>query len=545
MCGDDANHLFRQVSHFLLVVFVGIALLAQAGNSQLSTISQSDIAPVKMYADAFNQSRNYLTPYGPAEQYCWTTGTFLAYQPCFDTPTCTQTANLVCSVSGQQGCMLDMLAAHILAYKNGVDRLNAAYSSFMAGYNSFSTSSIEGPLNQMENAFDAMKAAADEVSQSKLRLPDRIPCPCTNATDCCLGRCPEARFNYTAIDSGKAQISEVKLRSCADGTPGGQCSAQKPQECVLGQLVNNAGRCGCPTGMRAEANGKTCEQVYCLDSGVRVPDAACSPKTVGKKCENGALVDKPSECGCAPGKIAVGEVCTIICPDGTKGGECSATRPQECVVSETGTGVLLDNAARCGCPVGQFRSGNICLCPEVSSQACNITDVTRYHNVTYIFDRGDKKKVSEPYTFEKKLCYSVQSAYSGPGCTQLVNSSVNSTPVFVSPDPWMASVVKVPCSRCPAICARAQPVGLKCGDCSCPSNLGFCNTQGGRMNLTGTLAYCAGELLQPQKGENAACSNGFECRTNECRNSACYDRRHDIVQVLVDWINNLFRFGKQ
>lgn len=488
------NHFSEPVFPSLLVAFIGIVLLAPIGSSQFSTISQSDIASIKAYADAFNQSRNYMTPYGPAEQYCWTTGTFLAYQPCSDTPTCTQTANLVCSVSGQQGCMLDVLAAHILAYKNGVDRLNAAYSQFMAGYSSFGTGGMEGPLNQMENAFDAMKAAADEASQSKLRLPDRIPCPCANATNCCLGRCPEARFNYTAIDSGKARIGEIRLKGCADGTPGGQCSAQKPQECVLGQLVNNAGKCGCPAGMRAAPGGKACEFIPCIDSGVSVPEATCSSKTAGKKCENGTLIDKPSECGC---------------------------------------------------PAGQFLSGNTCLCPEVSSQACNITNVTRYHNVTYIFDRGDKKTVDEPYTFEKKLCYAVRSDYTGAGCTQLANSTVNSTPVFVSPDPWPASVIKVPCSRCPAICTRAPPAGLRCGDCSCPSNLGFCNAQSERVNLTGTPAYCANELLQPQKGENAACSNGFECRTNECRNSACYDRGHDMVQVLVDWINSLFRFGKQ
>jgi hypothetical protein len=486
MCGSKAGHL-------LLMALMGIALFASVGNSQLSTINQGDIATVKAYADAFNQSRNYVTPFGPAEQYCWTSGTFLAYHPCNDYQTCTGTANLVCTVSGQGGCMLDVLATHILAYKNGVDRLDAAYSSFMIGYSSFSTSNIAGSLSQMDSAFDAMKSAADEVSQSKLRLPDQIPCPCTNASNCCLGRCPEARFNYSAIAAGKARISEIRLKSCSDGTPGGQCSASKPQECVLGQLANNANRCGCPAGMRPAADGKACEFIPCMDNGVIVPAATCSPRTVGKKCENGSLIDKPSECGC---------------------------------------------------PAGQFLSGNICLCPTINSQACNITNVTKYHNVTYLFDRGMQKTLDTPYTFEKKLCYAVQSAYTGPGCSQLLNSTVNSTPVFESPDPQMASAVKVQCDRCPAICSRNPPNGIQCGECSCPSNIGFCETQNERVNLTGTLAYCADELLHPQKDEKAACSNGFECKTNECRNSACYDRRHDIVQVILDWLESLFRFGK-
>ena len=149
MCG-------RHSSFLLAPIF--IILLAPIGSS-LSTISQGDIAILKSYADAFNQSRNYMTPSGPAETYCFTTGTFLAHKYCYDTPTCMETANLVCSVSGQEGCMIDVLASHILAYKNGIDKLNAAYSSFMSGYNSFSTSSIQDSLNQMDSGFDAMKSA--------------------------------------------------------------------------------------------------------------------------------------------------------------------------------------------------------------------------------------------------------------------------------------------------------------------------------------------------------------------------------------------------
>lgn len=542
MCKGKANHICWQAFHFLLIALMSAALLAPIGNSQPSTITREDIAILKTYADAFNQSRNYITPSGPAEQYCLTTGTFLAYHPCFDLQTCTQTANLVCTVSGQQGCMVDVLAAHILDYKNGVDKLNAAYSQFMAGYNSFSTSNMGGPLGQMDSSFDAMKVSADEVSQSKLRLPDRIPCPCTNATNCCIGRCPEARFNYSAIASGKARISEVRLKSCSDGTPGGQCSAQKPLECILGQLAGNAARCGCPALMRAAQGGAACEYIPCMDNGVSVPDATCSPQTSGRMCVNGTLVDKASSCPCKFGTTKQGEACAIVlCADGTKAGACSANKPKECILTETNIGMLIDNASRCGCPAGQFRSGNICLCPIVNSQACNITNVTKYNDVTYVFDRGDKKTVNESYTFEKKRCYSVNSTYTGTGCTQLANSSINSTPVFESPDPWQATTIKVPCSRCPAACARSQPIGIQCGYCSCPSNLGFCNTPNERVNMNDTPAYCTGELLQPQKEENTACSNGFECKTNECRKT-CYDRTHDMVQVVLDWINSLSGF---
>ncbi len=475
----------------MATISIFLFLLLPLGNPQ-STITQSDIAPIKAYADAFNQSRNYLSSSGPAEQYCLTSGTFLAFHPCTNILTCTETANLVCTVSGQGGCALDVLATAILDYKNGVDKLNAAYSSFISGYASFSASNIAGALDRMDGSFDAMKEAADKVSQSKLRLPDKIACPCTNSTDCCIGRCPEARFNYTAISTGKSEIGKVRLKSCTDGTPGGQCSSQKPNECLLGTLKGNSARCGCPSLMRAASDGKSCEYIPCMDNGVSVQEATCSPKTIGMKCEHGLLVSKPSECGC---------------------------------------------------PVGQFLSGNICACPIVNSQSCNTTKITKYHNVTYLFDRGMKKTLNESYTFEKKICYAVQSAYTGPNCAQLINSSTNSTPIFESSVPQPPrSTVKAACSRCPAVCTREPPTGIRCGDCICPPNLGFCNAPDERMNVTGSSspAYCSDELLQPQKEENAACSGGFECRTNECKNKICYDRQHDMVQVFLDWFGSLF-----
>jgi hypothetical protein len=64
------------------------------------------------------------------------------------------------------------------------------------------------------------------------------------------------------------------------------------------------------------------------------------------------------------------------------------------------------------------------------------------------------------------------------------------------------------------------------------------------VNVTGIPAYCADELLKPQKVEYADCANGFECKTSACKNNACYDRTHDIVQVIIDWIDGIFGFGK-
>lgn len=169
-------------------------------------LSSSDLADLKKYHDLFNASRNYMTKYGPAEQTCYTSGTFLSYKPCNDLATCMQTASLICTISGADGCIADLLATHILAYKNSIDELNAADAKFQQAYSSISTATAVTSLNSMGEAFASMKTAADEVAQSKLRFPETTTC-----LDC-LGRCPEAHFDYASLTAGSAEVATLKAK---------------------------------------------------------------------------------------------------------------------------------------------------------------------------------------------------------------------------------------------------------------------------------------------------------------------------------------------
>ncbi len=169
-------------------------------------LSSSDLADLKKYHDLFNASRNYQTKYGPAEQTCYTSGTFLSYKPCNDLSSCMQTASLICTISGADGCIADLLATHILAYKKSIDKLNAADAKFQQAYSSISTATAVTSLNSMDEAFAAMKTAADEVAQSKLRFPETTSC-----LDC-LGRCPEAHFDYASLTAGRAEVATLKTK---------------------------------------------------------------------------------------------------------------------------------------------------------------------------------------------------------------------------------------------------------------------------------------------------------------------------------------------
>lgn len=169
--------------------------------------SSAELYDLKGYADRFNKSRNYMTRYGPAEQQCFTSGTHLDVRPCNDMTSCMNTASLICTLSGAQGCTIDVLAVPVLEYKRAVDKLNEGYSKFESAYLSFGPSTIKTSLDSMDAAFDMMKAGADSQSQSKLRYTD--PAKCRD----CIGICAEPKLDYASITSGKSAISSLRTKT--------------------------------------------------------------------------------------------------------------------------------------------------------------------------------------------------------------------------------------------------------------------------------------------------------------------------------------------
>jgi hypothetical protein len=158
------------------------------------------------------------------------------------------------------------------------------------------------------------------------------------------------------IQQGDGDDATCVQAKCADGSLTGQCATTKPKVCVgSSTYTDNATKCGCPAGKKIAAGGIFCEFIPCTDGDVSVPEGMCSAKKQ-KKCVNGILVDKASECGCATGQTLQGESCGIVCLlDGTKDGACSSIKPKECT-----NGYLLDNAVKCGCPDGLNAVGKQC-----------------------------------------------------------------------------------------------------------------------------------------------------------------------------------------
>lgn len=167
--------------------------------------SPAELSAIKTDVDKFHASRNYSTRFGPSEHVCWTSGTFLAHRPCNDLVSCTQTASMVCTITGADGCLIDVLATYILDYKKGIDKLNDGYGRFNTEYNSFGTNNIASSFSNMDSALDGLRAGADQVSKNKLRYD-------TSCRDCLLV-CPEIKLDYAALASAKTKIEALRIKT--------------------------------------------------------------------------------------------------------------------------------------------------------------------------------------------------------------------------------------------------------------------------------------------------------------------------------------------
>lgn len=162
----------------------------------ITNLSQSDISGFEGYADAINASRNYMTSYGPAEKTCMA-GTYLAYLPCSNITSCTATASLICQNSGSTDCDPGVLAADILAYSQAISSLNQGYAQVYSA----------NTIAQMATAFSTLQNGMNGENGSLLRMTSAAECPD------CLGVCPAANLNYTALDLALGRISLLNASS--------------------------------------------------------------------------------------------------------------------------------------------------------------------------------------------------------------------------------------------------------------------------------------------------------------------------------------------
>jgi len=195
---------------------------------------------------------------------------------------------------------------------------------------------------------------------------------------------------------------------------------------------------------------------------------------------------------------------------------------------------------------GTTDAGSILVpCANKEFRTCDRSNVTKYADVTYIFDRGYNATINESYTFEREECYDIIQEFGGENCSEIINTTRGGITTTTG-EPVPVGMKTAQCSRCPSICERKPPVGVTCGRCICPENNGFCDSLGERSNISTISVYCINELWLPQKADNQTCQNNFECLSNFCGKGECYDirlnveKQANIIDRILTWIRSLF-----
>jgi len=99
----------------------------------------------------------------------------------------------------------------------------------------------------------------------------------------------------------------------------------------------------------------------------------------------------------------------------------------------------------------------------------------------------------------------------------------------------------------PSACKLADQ-NDSCGELICPTNYGFCYSEGVKYNINDTNVYCLGGILIKQKENNIECQNNFECVSNFCSNGKCFDiskqvqENTSMINRILNWFKRIFRF---
>jgi len=362
-------------------------------------------------------------------------------------------------------------------------------------------------------------------------------------------------------------IKSVNPSNCADGTSYGKCSTASPGQYCVGSisaptLAYYLSKCPCSNynGYHQQGTGdqavcvKSLPIAYCVDG---TGYGKCSTVNPGNYCTGSVsapnLMTYVTQCKCeaVSGWVqqGTGDTATCVqgkCIDGTTNGQCSSTKPKMCVDGST----YVDNATKCGCPVGFITKGSSCIeskppCLKKNENICNGSNKTISYNVTYIFDRGYKTIILENLTYLEQTCQDFEITFEGENC-DTEKERQPTTGMSATSHPSLITEKTIDCGRCPSICERNPPNGTTCGACTCPPNSGYCDQTGIRDTRDGRSVYCYNELWQVQKDNQGTCQNNFECKSNFCSEGACYNlvkevsQNKDMLQQILDFLKRIF-----
>jgi len=177
--------------------------------------SQLEFQQLRDTVDAYNDSRNFKTPYGKSEEVCRTqlkTG----MSPdgfCLDQTTCLVVAQMICNRYGAGSCDPSGFVAPFISYSTNLKGLDDNIKGIFSDLDTLTPNNVNSQLTDIQARLGKVKQYDAGVRQTPLRLP-ALGESCSD----CIGFCPSPTNNASSVNAALSQVQFLidKTASLAD-----------------------------------------------------------------------------------------------------------------------------------------------------------------------------------------------------------------------------------------------------------------------------------------------------------------------------------------
>ncbi|MFH0818312.1 MAG: hypothetical protein V1909_06805 [Candidatus Micrarchaeota archaeon] len=168
----------------------------------------SELEEVKALAKTFNESRNAMTRYGPAEKTC-KQYTGMNNYPCHDSTSCILACSALIELCAPaMNAIGPSFISGLVDFGTSTTSMDGNYTALQASLNSLTISNVAANLNSAYQNANSLKSLANRLLISPLREEGSSrSCPD------CFGICPKMAYNITAINFTATKLKTLYDRS--------------------------------------------------------------------------------------------------------------------------------------------------------------------------------------------------------------------------------------------------------------------------------------------------------------------------------------------
>ncbi|MFH1448487.1 MAG: hypothetical protein ABIG39_06495 [Candidatus Micrarchaeota archaeon] len=166
--------------------------------------TESELQEINDLVESFNNSRNALTQYGPAEYTC-KQYTGMNDNLCYDSRSCELACSALVELCGPaMGALGGPFVSALVEFGTLTTAIDDHYESVLGNMSDLDHSNIGINLEDAKNEVSSMKSAAIALKNNKLRYD----LSCME----CYGMCPQMMYNATALEEAESKLNALSSR---------------------------------------------------------------------------------------------------------------------------------------------------------------------------------------------------------------------------------------------------------------------------------------------------------------------------------------------